>query len=242
MRKNPDEYYEKDSSIWRPTSWRTLSTVQWFYLDNAGGKHRIDVSGQKYREGCLDPTAALPSGWSRHECLTTDRPFFRHESDTSQEFWYAVPLGDEVPSPRPHIQSRFISCRTRRAVLHVGDMFGNDKASTCVCADLLDEGGNWVGVLRYMHHFKPWETKPSLYHQHEVIEISAGTVLNHETEEVSFDEWFRPGCPRKAGEYHFYNVMAIEWVSSVAYRKAVGRVIKSTWEKLATEDIDVTLG
>lgn len=236
MRKNPDEYYEKDPYIWQPTSWRTVSTVQWFYLDDAGGKHRIDVSGQKYRESCLDPTAALPPGWSRHDCLTTGRPFFRHESDVSQEFWYPVPLGDDIPSASPHIKSRFISCRTRRAVLHVGDIFWNAEASTCNCADLLDEGGNWVGVLRYQTSI------PSLCDRHEFIEISAGTVLNHETEEVSFDEWFRPGCPRKAGEYKFYNVMAISWVSSIAYRQAVGRVMKSTWEKLATEEIDVTLG
>jgi hypothetical protein len=81
-----------------------------------------------------------------------------------------------------------------------------------------------------------------IYRDHELIELSAGSVLDQETEEVSIDEWFRPECPRFTGKYEFYNVMAIKWDGSIAYRQAVGRVTKTAWERLANEDIEITLG
>jgi hypothetical protein len=36
--------------------------------------------------------------------------------------------------------------------------------------------------------------------------------------------------------------MWIEWKDGVAYRKAVGRVVEHFWKRIATEEIDVTLG
>jgi hypothetical protein len=43
-------------------------------------------------------------------------------------------------------------------------------------------------------------------------------------------------------EYHFYNVMWIEWVNGIVYRKAIGRVRQDIWERQDLEWIDVTLG
>ncbi len=74
------------------------------------------------------------------------------------------------------------------------------------------------------------------------MELSAGSVLDQETDSVSFDEWNRPGCPRRTGRYEFYNVMAVRWDGPAASRLAVGRVEKTAWERLATEEVEVTLG
>ncbi len=62
IRKNPDEYYEQDMSVWQPASWHTNSTVSWFYLDDAGRKHPIDVCGHQHRGVWPNSTQALPEG------------------------------------------------------------------------------------------------------------------------------------------------------------------------------------
>jgi hypothetical protein len=76
----------------------------------------------------------------------------------------------------------------------------------------------------------------------ELIEISAGSVLNQKIEERSFDEWNVSSCPRYKGLYEFVNVLWIEWRGDVAYRKALGRVKKSAWRRLNKDKINVTLG
>ena len=42
--------------------------------------------------------------------------------------------------------------------------------------------------------------------------------------------------------HKFYNVLWIEWVDGIAYRKGLGRVEKSGWESADTEEIEVVLG
>ena len=42
--------------------------------------------------------------------------------------------------------------------------------------------------------------------------------------------------------YQFYNVLWVEWVDVVAYRKGVGRVMKEVWEGEEREEIDFVLG
>jgi len=75
----------------------------------------------------------------------------------------------------------------------------------------------------------------------ELIEISSGEVYNQKTEAVSFDEWYRPGCPRNEGVYEFYNVLWIEDAGKVVRRNALGRVVKRVWDRCSVE-VDVTLG
>jgi hypothetical protein len=116
----------------------------------------------------------------------------------------------------------------------------NRKASECLCVDLVDDKGSWIGSLRF--HFRGWDGKPLKGMRHELIELSCGSVLDQATEEVSFDEWYRPGCPRMTGKYEFYNVMSVERINDVAYRKAVGRVTKDAWDGIATDEVEITLG
>jgi hypothetical protein len=42
--------------------------------------------------------------------------------------------------------------------------------------------------------------------------------------------------------YMFFNVLWIEWVDGIAYRKAVGRVKKEAWEQQTRNTIHVVLG
>jgi hypothetical protein len=242
MRKNPDEYDETDRSIWNKASWCTTSTVKWHRIDESGGKQAIKVSGHLHRENSVHPDcadSALPAGWTRHSCQESGKPFFRHKCDPTQEFWYPIPLQDAEQEHVPSVHASLISCRTKRAFVRAGSAFSHPETSKCICVELRDENENWIGVLRL--HSSEWNCD-MISAQHELIELSAGFVLDQETEEVSLDEWHHPDCPRTSSLYEFYNVMSIERENGVGYRKAVGRVTKIAWEDLLTEDIEVILG
>jgi hypothetical protein len=76
----------------------------------------------------------------------------------------------------------------------------------------------------------------------ELTEISAGFVKDQQIEERCFDEWNQPGCPRRKGRYDFINVLCIERVEGVAYQKALGRIRRKVWKRVAKERLDVTFG
>ncbi|KAK7985701.1 HET-domain-containing protein [Apiospora saccharicola] len=42
--------------------------------------------------------------------------------------------------------------------------------------------------------------------------------------------------------WEFYNVLWVEWEDGIAYRKGIGRVERSAWERLEKEDISLVLG
>ena len=76
----------------------------------------------------------------------------------------------------------------------------------------------------------------------ELIEISEGEVRKQRIEEKSFDEYDRVGFARHGEFYEFVNVLWVEWEGGVAFRKALGRVERGVWRKVAEERIEVTLG
>ena len=242
MKESPDEFLEYDRSVWEPSSWHTTSTVKWHYIDDSGQSHPIEVRGQRYRDAALESNSnmALPSGWSRHTCAKSGKPFFRYDSDGSKGFWYPIPLNSPAQTQPPHIQANFLSTRTRRAFLWIGppERLENKTTTRCKTSDLLDDSWEWKGVLR---HSSEETARRLMGTKQEFIELSAGTVLNQETEAVSFDEWNTEECPRRSGRYDFYNVMAVERVDGVACRLGVGRVEKRAWEDLAKEEVDIVI-
>jgi len=59
------------------------------------------------------------------------------------------------------------------------------------------------------------------------------------------DEWYEWDVEERDRDtelYQFYNVLWVEWVDVVAYRKGVGRVMKEVWEGEEREEIDFVLG
>ena len=71
----------------------------------------------------------------------------------------------------------------------------------------------------------------------ELIALSRGRVANRvlngsPTAKSALEEWELTERARDTEFYEFYNVMWIEWEDGVAYRKAVGRVIKDAWDNM----------
>ncbi|RTE72882.1 hypothetical protein BHE90_012693 [Fusarium euwallaceae] len=48
--------------------------------------------------------------------------------------------------------------------------------------------------------------------------------------------------PNQEEDYDFINVLWVEWVDGIAYRKGLGRVLENIWERQPLEDIELILG
>jgi Heterokaryon incompatibility protein (HET) len=241
MRKNPDEHDEYNRRIWRKCSWSTTSTVKWYYIDEIGKKTVINTSGHCYRNSSSDVSLVLPPGWTRGICPDSGEPFFRHDCDPTQEFWYPIPLCFPNPVNFQPVNARLISCRTKRAFVRLGSKFHTSEVSECQHVTIFDGQRDEIGVLRLQ--FGQLDSQDELVGiNHELIELSAGSVLNPLYENAPFDELRCMDCPFISETYEFYNVMWIERKKGIAYRKSIGRVIKTAWEAIALEDIDITLG
>ena len=226
------------------SSWRIVSTVDWYYSEQFGGKReRIVDRSQAGRELINNPSELRQKGWTRH---TDNRgnTFYRHRSDPTQEFWYPIPILAKPQVNSPLINARFIHGRTRNAVFNIGQQFSS-RASKCDAVDLISrEDGRWAGVLRLnlnLDHDRIRAHSKTC----ELVELSAGYFGAGINGEKIFDEWDSPERPRGKGRYEFYNVLCVKWReqhgSRIAYRRALGRVEKSKWNAVATE-IDLTLG
>jgi hypothetical protein len=247
MRKNADEF--RGPEIWHPLSWQTFSTVQWYYsalVDSE--RHRITNSYQHLQalEG-FDTihTAPLPGGWTQGVCSTTGRPIYKHMSDEQQTFWHMVPIRDQNSDPKPPSNAPFLHCHTQLAFMHFGQVY-QTNASPRFAVDLVDNAGNWAGVLRLNQESHNLDTNLNAAFPGGVplIELSRSSVSDGPLEEELFDEW---RCPHwkavTAGghRYEFYNVMWVVVKDFVYHRVAVGRVVKEKWDMIEKEPIDVIL-
>lgn len=239
-------------------SWKTISTVKWKYASAVKPTFPIP-SLNKMSTIKIPPALAhpdfdleamnrddLPQGWSMERDASLDLQCF-HDCDDEQPFRYPIPIRDQYKAHIPPVTVSHLHTTTHRAFFRMGATY-NSTASNCPAVDLLDSAGKWCGVLRLNRSLRAVDVQAFLDNEvgkHngmvELIEISAGEVLNQSIEEKSFDEWNREECPRHKGLYEFINVLWIQWENGVAYREALGRVTKDVWRKTATEKIPVVL-
>ncbi|KAG4440597.1 hypothetical protein IFR05_003914 [Cadophora sp. M221] len=217
---DPVKSSEWSGSDRKRTSWQTNSTVHWHYSE--------DRESQQY------------PGWGRHH--DDDTEYYKHVLDANQEFWYPIPLPGSFTACPPLVQPAFLHGRTHVcSSLLFGASFTNPETSRCLSYDLVDAGQRWVGTLLLNIRASAKSVDKQTGSGCTLVEISSGSVYNWLYESISFDEWYRPECPRRDGFYEFYNVLQVQMVEGVAYRMALGRVVKNVWDELA-EAIDICLG
>jgi hypothetical protein len=56
------------------------------------------------------------------------------------------------------------------------------------------------------------------------------------------DEWHLNERLTSTERYEFYHVLWIEWQNGIAYRRALGRVMKEVWQRQELERIELILG
>jgi len=250
MRANPEEFWESNSRAWFPSSWLTFPTTTWFHSASIIGPkipiHQllpVSIAADVQRE-----TYEPPKGWEKKYCHENKMYFYTHERAPEQECWYPIPIGTGQSVSTPVNRSRYLHCRTRRAFFVLGAPFIHKPSSAVLTAMELKHANDdrWAGALRLNILWEDWSQNQHIEGHTEglceLIELSRGCVRDQVTETPSFDEWMRKECPRKTGLYEFYNVMWIERSNDVAYRKAIGRVQRSSWEEVATEYVGIILG
>jgi hypothetical protein len=230
------------------TYWPTFSTVQWYHSATlTSTRHPILVRAAEWRQTYMDKNTSPPPGWWRHVDKKTSDTYFTHDSLPDHEFWYPIPIATGSSPQGSAARSRYLHCKTRHAQLNVAPKSYHSSGTGCAVAELEDPEGGLAGCLRLNDIEQNRRGRPA--EACHVIELSAGMVsldvdgdlLDHPQADI-FDEWFLPSWSQMEGVYQFYNVMQIEWNNGLAYRVAVGRVEKTTWERVAMEDIEVTIG
>jgi hypothetical protein len=236
--------------IWHKTSKQT------------GKKSRIDNSYYSFQSICKEAPAPLPGGWSRLKSSKSslngsdylkDLWAFKHEGIPDAEFIYPIPIPRKPLAPNADTWENHLTFQTARCFLFSSRLLGtaheraawsnisNSMVPYSLSFLLIDGSGQWAGMI-YSNFSDPNELV--LGQRCEVIIISAGiaNIDRDESLKIWLEEWKFIDDIKGRDTYEFYNILWIERKGEVAYRKALGRVWKESWERQQVEEIDVTLG
>ncbi|PMD38763.1 HET-domain-containing protein [Hyaloscypha variabilis F] len=247
----------------------TIPITEWYTSADPSGidKRRIHSKFLHERDALRDHlNRPLPPGWTRHTQDPSNIPkkmervspdgkyyahpppegcgthFYIHDSCPDIEFWYPIPMLDSTVEPILPPQTQYLFCSTHRTFLF-GSFEQKQRQGPDLPVWLRDEKGKWAGVL-LMHN----EADLEFFKQEgegvvkvEVVAISRGQIPNdewqHAPTEMKNEERFKEGLL-----YEFYNVLWVEWIDGIAYRRAHGRVEKGVWEGLQVEEVALVLG
>lgn len=230
----------RQGNSWRATSWTCSPTIQWRCGHDGVPARMIMATGNKYKS-LATPTCSesVPPGWTELQGLAG--PLFKCNQSSDVLFNHPVPTRDITIPQEPVVQIPHLSCMTRRCYMQVVLWQGVSKERT---PWLRDAHGFWAGWLgdNSWNDLTLRQRLSSNVFTRELIEISAGSASNSWDESDYLQEWNDAGRPKQGDLYEFYNVLWIEWKDGVAYRKALGRVLKDVWDQEATETVEVTLG
>jgi hypothetical protein len=175
---------------------------------------------QAYRS---KPHATLPNGWKREH--HPDGDYYTHASERGDGFRFSFPLPDAVSS-QAVVSSPILLCTAPVAKLSFGENEGTGVA--------VSSGGKKVGIITTNERYTRAATDDRSC---ELAAISEAELLDRDNE-----AGIEIGEAVGEGRVFFYNVLWIEWVEDVAYRKGVGRVSKGAWDASKAEVITFKLG
>ncbi|KAK0648517.1 heterokaryon incompatibility protein-domain-containing protein [Cercophora newfieldiana] len=175
-------------------------------------------------------------------------------SDSS--YPHKVPIPPE-PFSLPQISSwsPILAIRTQKCNIRAGDILPSDgddpREGQCKDVSLLDDNGAVVGVVRLNSTINTISgTVVSL-----VVISRGGTSQRSRAwglpELNVFHAQCGPFCfpgsdscraEKRFVPYDFYNVLWVTWVDGIAYREGIGRVLRSAWEALGSEEAEIKLG
>jgi hypothetical protein len=171
---------------------------------------------------------------------------------------FPVVQEDEIRSwTSEPIHSTILEFQTRRLIASLSrhNRDGLNKETPI----LTGPGGQMLGVLDIHISLNALQLP-----QHDVelicISVSRPVCNKHaQLRDLSQEDVFYRTCPKECfpDSYHFafeihtpasnwqfmcYTVLWIEWEDGIAYRKAIGQVLKQEWDAADTEEVDIRLG
>lgn len=229
-----------------PYSFRIRPTISWRLTDRARST-AVANNGLRHRELRLRKHAAasLPPGWSRKG------DHFKHESDPYTIFKYPVPVLDEAARVEVESAARertvlgpLLSFKTTVGFFDVDyaiSMVPRDKPNPPVAVgNIWGRAGRWVGEFR--SHDGWLGVQSSNYEGEERLEfIAISKAIERRGSYVFPEERFRENM--SAGEVvGIVNVLWIERIGGVAYRRGIGHILDDAWEEQAQDEAEVLLG
>ncbi|XTI92733.1 heterokaryon incompatibility protein-domain-containing protein [Cenococcum geophilum] len=237
--------------------------VTWYKTSERTGKRIcIDnsyISFQLMRE---DSSIYLPSGWSRAKpagsplsstTVPEDFCIFRHGNIPNVEFLHPVPVATEPFFQDSEPWSNHLRFKAERSVLYLGPVFKgypqkdgwsnvwNGFVSSCLLFSVFDKQGQWCGVI---HSNVADEGEMTPGQECDLIIISSGRAHRDRNDAVKvwLEEWKFVEEVRELDVYEFYNILWVENKGDVTYRKALGRIWKTAWNRQRVESVDIVLG
>jgi hypothetical protein len=224
--------------------------VEWKKVQNESlVQLRIDNSYHLYPQMAYNSDTVLPKGWIRsaeHEHLNDSSNIFSHPSIQGQAFCYPFPITAGVAALNLDLYSPILPFRAEKCTMLLGSVveipidcyLGH---GSCLTVELKDNAGLQTGVIEslFVSQYRYEEGDPC-----ELIAISKGSLGAPQTKdgiELFAEVEAFPQLKDKE-TYEFYNVLWIEWKDGIAYRKALGRVMKEAWERQDFEEVDILLG
>ena len=240
------------SFLWEPTlKTSTLHSVEicplidWYATHRDGrSDYPIDNSYHRYKSAVHQQGVPLPEGWAEAYDLPNDYIGFSHSSLPECVFKYPFPVSSSIMKFSPAFSPYYLKVRTKLCTLRLGGCYPDEESSsTCLSIYLQDDTGRWAGVVDSLLAV---ETEYARGCFCEVIAISRGSAQRRMPDKdiyfQAFNEMDKVDEIKFLDSYAFYNVLWIEMIQGVAYRKAVGRVWEDAWEQLATKEVDILLG
>lgn len=215
--------------------------IEWTITDRTV-RTPLDPNGLQYRGKSFRRSASLPDGWSR------DNYEFTHASDPNTVFRYPIPVpptsGPEQLVVVPPPPGSFLSFTTTRGFFDV-ELSRNKafKARTnppIAIGNIFDRQGRWAGQFRSHDSWLGIQT--SNHEGEEKLEFIAISEASEKGGSHVFDEEVLGPVQDAEGKVEFVNVLWIERVGEVCYRRGLGHIVLPVWSAQAKDRVPILLG
>lgn len=231
-------------------------TVKQWCLEDPDSKEMMPIENSFYTERS-QPLTDLDSEWKMH--MSDSGTSYTHFSlGGEMKFQYPVPLLKTISSDTPIIlrYSKCLHFKTRMGIFSLGDLIIKPKKAGQLSEEkisnvaLLDLDGTWAGAIRLLPSQVEVAKQTHPRQKIDLIEVAEGEVQEDAWPKTSkfhgydyhIPEWHCEDRPRATTNYKFYFVLWVEWENGTAYRKALGRVEKEAWLRVAREYVEIRLG
>ncbi|KAG6004355.1 hypothetical protein E4U43_000753 [Claviceps pusilla] len=230
---------------------RIKATVIWNLSDGVKSMP-IKNTGLQLREfrSRRSSASGLPRGWTR------SGNHFRHDCDEFTTFKYPIPIEDvpkgtsaaafdSRPSPTElDLPGPLLFFKTTSGFFEVDyaiSVSPRDKASLPIAiGNIWSKSGRWIGEFRA--HDGWLGIQSSNYDGEEKLEfIAISSAMERKGSYVFPMDRFEENMDED-GVVHFINVLWVERISGVAFRRGIGHVLQKAWDTDARDEVDIYLG
>ncbi|KAG6101879.1 hypothetical protein E4U31_003522 [Claviceps sp. LM219 group G6] len=191
-------------------------------------------------------SSALPTGW------TKSGSYFRHDCDDSTTFKYPIPVeaggtGGGAYEPRLtelDLPGPLLFFKTTSGFFQIDyaiSMSPKDKPSLPIAVgSIWSKSGRWIGEFRA--HDGWLGIQSSNYEGEEKLEfIAISSAMERKGSYVFPMDKFEENMDED-GVVHFVNVLWVERISGVAFRRGIGHILQKAWDTDAVNEVDIYLG